>query len=49
MLNFEPITSPWKKKVRTHSRTSIAKIEDDEKRTCLEEIGVGVGKNKITT
>jgi hypothetical protein len=44
-LNLKPITSPWKKKARTHSRTLIAKAKDDEEKTCLEEIGGGDEKN----
>jgi hypothetical protein len=49
-LNLKPIVSPPKKEAKTHSRTSIAEVKDDEERTCSKKIGKGVGKKEeITT
>jgi uncharacterized protein YijF (DUF1287 family) len=37
------------KRVRAHSRALVTELEDDEERTCLEEIGDGVREEEKTT
>jgi hypothetical protein len=41
MLNLEPITSPLRKKFRTTFKSQVVDLEDDEDRTCLDEMGGG--------
>jgi hypothetical protein len=48
-LNPKLITSPPKKRTRSHSRVLVTQSEDDEERTCLEEIGDGAGEEENTT
>jgi hypothetical protein len=47
-LNVKYVTSPQKKKTRTHSKTLIVEIEVDEERTSSEEIGGGVREKEET-